>query len=55
MMTPLWKTFGGANLNNLSIPLYVFVDKNGIIRYADNGGKDLNDLKSKIKEFLPEL
>jgi len=52
---PLWKTFGGINLNNLSIPLYVFVDKDGIVRYADNGGKDLSDLKSKIKEFLPEL
>lgn len=45
---PLWKTFGGANLNRLAIPLYVLVDKNGIVRYADNGGKDLKDLREKI-------
>lgn len=51
----LWKTFGGANLNNLSIPLYVFVDPDGIVRYAADGGKDLTDLKRKIKEFSFEL
>ncbi len=48
---PLWKTFGGANLNQLKIPLYVLVDKNGIIRYADYGGKDLKDLREKILEL----
>jgi thiol-disulfide isomerase/thioredoxin len=47
----LWKTFGGANLNRLAIPLYVLVDKNGTIRYANNGGKDLKDLREKILEL----
>lgn len=50
---PLWKTFGGANLNRLAIPLYVLVDKNGVIRYADNGGKDLKDLREKILGLQP--
>lgn len=48
---PIWKTFGGANLNRLVIPLYVLVDKKGVIHYADNGGKDLKDLREKILEL----
>lgn len=47
----LWKIFGGANLNRLAIPLYVLVDKKGIIRYADSGSKDLKDLREKILEL----
>ncbi|MEP7038114.1 MAG: TlpA disulfide reductase family protein [Acidobacteriota bacterium] len=48
----LWKTFGGANLNKLSIPLYILIDNNGIVRYADNGGEDLGELKSSIEKIL---
>ncbi|MEQ1643309.1 MAG: TlpA disulfide reductase family protein [Pyrinomonadaceae bacterium] len=45
---PLWKVFGGMNLNRLSIPLYVLVDSNGIVKYAGNGGEKLGQLKEKI-------
>jgi thiol-disulfide isomerase/thioredoxin len=51
---PLWKTFGGANLNRMSIPLYVLIDRDGILRYADNGGKNLVDLRNSIDKILPE-
>jgi thiol-disulfide isomerase/thioredoxin len=49
---PFWKTFGGANLNRLSIPLYVLVDKDGVVRYADNGGEGLIKLKQSIDKLL---
>ncbi|CAN5115411.1 hypothetical protein BH20ACI1_BH20ACI1_09400 [soil metagenome] len=50
---PLWKTFGGANQNNLlAIPLYVLVDKNGIIQYIGKGGKDLSELKSVLEKMV---
>jgi thiol-disulfide isomerase/thioredoxin len=45
---PIWKAFGGANQNHLAIPLYVLIDKEGIIRYSGNGGLDLADLKAAI-------
>lgn len=45
---PLWKVFGGANQNKLTIPLYVLVDEKGIVRYADSGGEGLSDLTVKI-------
>lgn len=49
---PLWKIFGSANRNSLAIPLYVLVDVNGIVRYADSGGKDLTELREKIKTVI---
>lgn len=45
---PLWKVFGGMNLNRLSIPLYVLADSNGIVKYAGSGGEKLAQLKEKI-------
>lgn len=45
---PLWKVFGGANFNRLTIPLYVLVDEKGIVRYADGGGEGLSDLVRNI-------
>jgi len=48
---PMWKSFGSANQNTLSIPLYVLVDKNGIVRYAANGGTNLKDLRRNIIEL----
>lgn len=48
---PIWKAFGSANLNRLSIPLYVLVDKDGMVRYADNGGKNLDELRKAIAEI----
>ena len=50
---PIWKTFGGANQSKLlTIPLYVFVDKNGIVRYVGSGGEKLSELKSSIEKSL---
>ncbi len=48
---PLWKTFGGANQNRLVIPLYVLVDKNGIVRYAADGGTQLRELRQRLSEL----
>jgi thiol-disulfide isomerase/thioredoxin len=47
---PLWKVFGSMANNGLVIPLYVLIDANGIIRYAGNGGENLSELTSKLKE-----
>ena len=49
---PLWKMFGSMEGNRLSIPLYVLVDSDGRLRYAGNGGKDLSDLRAKVKESV---
>jgi thiol-disulfide isomerase/thioredoxin len=49
---PFWKTFGGAN--KLTIPLYVLIDKDGILRYADYGGDNLSELEVSIKDLISE-
>ena len=52
---PLWQTFGGMDANHLSIPLYVLVDKDGIIRYAGGGGDELHELTAQIEKLsLPK-
>jgi peroxiredoxin len=48
----LWKMFGSMQGVRLSIPLYVVIDGQGMIRYAANGGEDLADLKRVLQEFL---
>lgn len=48
----LWKSFGGANQNRLTIPLYVLVDRFGVVRYADNGGDDLKELRAILAQVL---
>ena len=45
---PVWRSFGGANQNHLAIPLYVLIDKDGVVRYSGNGGQDLVDLAGDI-------
>ena len=47
----VWKTFGGIEQNQLAIPLYVLADRNGVIKYAGNGGADLSELKHRIQEL----
>jgi thiol-disulfide isomerase/thioredoxin len=47
----VWKTLGGIAQNQLAIPLYVLVDRNGLIKYAGNGGADLSELKQRIQEL----
>ncbi len=49
---PVWRSFGGANQNHLAIPLYVLIDKDGIIQYSGNGGKDLADLKAAVEKVI---
>src|SRR5258706_5748415 len=49
----LWKSFGSMQSVRLSIPLYVVVDSQGVIRYAANGGDDLAALKDVVREILP--
>jgi thiol-disulfide isomerase/thioredoxin len=49
---PLWKMFGGMEANRLAIPLYVVVDADGRLRYAANGGEDLAELRTVIKELI---
>ncbi len=46
-----WKMFGSES-TRLSIPLYVLVDKDGILRYADSGGEDLKELKAEIEKLI---
>lgn len=49
---PFWKTFGGANLNRLSVPLYVLVDDRGTVLYAAHGGEGLGELTSVLEKLL---
>jgi thiol-disulfide isomerase/thioredoxin len=49
---PLWKVFGSTGDNRLSIPLYVVIDKNGVVRYAGNGGPDLGELRKRLGEVI---
>ena len=49
---PVWRSFGGANQNHLAIPLYVLVDKDGVVRYSGNGGPDLVDLKAAVDKVI---
>lgn len=48
----LWKIFGSMQDVRLSIPLYVVVDGQGVIRYGANGGDDLADLKNLVQQLL---
>lgn len=48
----IWKVFGGMEGNRLAIPLYVLVDTEGRLSYAGNGGEDLSELRSRIKDLL---
>jgi hypothetical protein len=44
--------FGSMQDVRLSIPLYVVVDGQGVIRYGANGGDDLADLKNLVQQLL---
>lgn len=49
---PVWKVFGSMADNRLGIPLYVVIRKDGIIAYAGNGGKDLEELRDRLAEVI---
>jgi thiol-disulfide isomerase/thioredoxin len=47
----LWKSFGKPT--RLTIPLYVLVDGEGIVRYAGAGGANLSDVKDFLEKKFP--
>lgn len=47
---PVWRTFQGGS----GIPLYVLVDREGVIRYRDSGGNNLEDLRAAIQRLTPD-
>jgi thiol-disulfide isomerase/thioredoxin len=48
----VWKTFGSMSQIRMAIPLYVVVDRDGVLKYAGTGGDDLSELKSKVLQEL---
>ncbi len=49
----LWKIFGSMQGVQLSIPLYVIIDRHGVIRYASHGGEDLKEVRELLRDMLP--
>src|SRR5262245_18861948 len=49
---PVWKMFGSMNRVRMGIPLYVVVDRNGVLKYAGTGGNDLSELRGKVLQEL---
>jgi thiol-disulfide isomerase/thioredoxin len=49
----LWKMFGSMTNANLSIPLFVVMDRDGRIQYAGHGGDQLADLRAILRRLLP--
>jgi thiol-disulfide isomerase/thioredoxin len=48
----IWKAFGSMTGIEMTIPLYVIVDRDGVLKYAGSGGDDLSELRSKIVKEL---
>ncbi len=48
----LWKMFGSMESARLSVPLYVVIDTNGVIRYAGSGGEDLAEVRKILEELV---
>lgn len=49
---PIWKMFGSMENNSLTIPLYVLIDEQGILKYAGHGGNNLFELRQNIEQCL---
>lgn len=50
----VWKMFGSMNSIQLTIPLYVVIDRDGMIRYAGHGGDgNLAELRGVLARLLP--
>ena len=49
---PLWKMFGSMANNRLSIPLYVLVDHQGVLRYAGDGSDNFRELHANIQKLI---
>lgn len=45
---PIWQMFGNIRERKLSIPLYALIDSNGVLKYAGNGGLNLEELKQAL-------
>ena len=48
----LWRMFGSMQGAHLAIPLYVLVDRQGVISYAGHGGEGLLDLRGALRSLL---
>jgi hypothetical protein len=46
---PLWMMFRGLKA---SIPLYVLIDRDSIVRYGGAGGEDLGELRAAIEKYM---
>ena len=46
---PIWRIFQ----DGMGIPLYVLVDRDGVVRYRGSGGGNLGDLRTAIGELIP--
>jgi thiol-disulfide isomerase/thioredoxin len=46
---PIWRTFQDGT----GIPLYVLVDREGVVRYRGSGGDKLEDLRTAIRVLIP--
>jgi len=51
---PWWRSIGSMKNNHMGIPLYVVVDRQGRIRVATNGNKELRDLRDAVAKILEE-
>lgn len=53
---PFWQQFGSIQGNGLRTPFYLVIDREGILRYAGNGGENLSlsDLKSALEKVLAQ-
>ncbi|HKE28802.1 MAG TPA: hypothetical protein VKB88_40910 [Bryobacteraceae bacterium] len=50
----VWKMFGSMSSIQLTIPLYVVIDRDGMIRYAGHGGDgNLAELRGVLARLLP--
>ena len=50
---PVWMMF--QSIEERSLPLYVLVGRDGVVRYGGSGGEQLVDLRAAIQKLMPGL
>ena len=48
----VWRMFGSMSDNRMGTPLYLVIDQNRKIKYADSGGMELMHLKKSINDLI---
>jgi thiol-disulfide isomerase/thioredoxin len=48
---PVWMMV--QSVEERSLPLYVLVDRDGVVRYASSGGEQLKELRAAIRKLIP--